>query len=41
MIPGYDMYEGFGLNLAFSDIIAAEDDNKEFISHFNSFKSLY
>jgi hypothetical protein len=41
MIPGYGMYEGFGLNLALSHIIAAEDDNTEFIRHFSSFKSLY
>ena len=28
MIPGYDMYEGFGLNLALSHMITAEDDNR-------------
>ena len=33
MITGYGMYEGFGLNLALSHIIAAEDDNTEFIRH--------
>jgi enoyl-CoA hydratase/carnithine racemase len=41
MIPGYVMYEGFGLNLALSHIIAAEDDNTEFTRHFSSFKLLY
>ena len=42
MIPGYDMYdmyEGFGLNLALSHMITAEDDNTEFISTLSSFKS--
>jgi hypothetical protein len=28
MVPGYVMYKGFGLNLALSHIIAAEDDNR-------------
>jgi hypothetical protein len=39
MIPGYDMCEGFGLNLALSHMITAEDDNTEFISTLSSFKS--
>ena len=39
MIPGYDMYEGFGLNLALSHMITAEDDNTDFIITLSSFKS--
>lgn len=39
MITGYDMYGDFGLNLALSHMITAEEDNTEFISALSSFKS--